>query len=217
MARRSKEDAKKTRESILASALAMFAEKGYEHTTFTDIAERLKMTKGAVYWHFESKQNLLIELIDEMLEKFRSQIAALLPSGEDGFGKLSFPQVADMMVRHAERTVSDDDARAFFLLIHEQVRWSSTSMAEVRDDLLKNRRFGPWHAFYTAVENDIRAGMAHKEVDAAEVASCCISLWNGLVHSHITGFLACELVRTLRKAYNAIWRDISNKHKTIKE
>ena len=154
MARRSKEDAKKTRESILASALAMFAEKGYEHTTFTDIAERLKMTKGAVYWHFESKQNLLIALVDEMLEKFRLQIAALLPSGEDGFGKLSFPQVADMMVRHAERTVSSEDARAFFLLIHEQVRWSSTSMAEVRDDLLKNRRFGPWHAFHTAVEND---------------------------------------------------------------
>ncbi|MBR4939089.1 MAG: TetR family transcriptional regulator, partial [Kiritimatiellae bacterium] len=80
MARRSKEDAKKTRESILASALAMFAEKGYEHTTFTDIAARLKMTKGAVYWHFESKQNLLIALVDEMLEKFKAQIAALLPA-----------------------------------------------------------------------------------------------------------------------------------------
>ena len=216
MARRSKEDAKKTRESILASALAMFAEKGYEHTTFTDIAERLKMTKGAVYWHFESKQNLLIALVDEMLEKFRSQIAALLPSGEDGFGKLSFPQVADMMVRHAERTVSNDDARAFFLLIHEQVRWSSTSMAEVRDDFLKNKRFGPWHAFHTAVENDIRSGNARTDVASAEVASCCIALWNGLVHSHITGFLACDLVGTLHKAYNAIWRDISNK-KTTKE
>ena len=213
MARRSKEDAKKTRESILASALAMFAEKGYEHTTFTDIAERLKMTKGAVYWHFESKQNLLIALVDEMLEKFRSQIAALLPSGEDGFGKLSFPQVADMMVRHAERTVSDGDARAFFLLVHEQIRWSSTSMAEVRDDLLKNTRFGPWHAFHTAVENDICAGRALENADAAEVASCCMALWNGLVHSHITGFIACDLAGTLRKAYNAIWRDISNRNK----
>ena len=216
MARRSKEDAQKTRESILTSALALFAEKGYEHTTFTDIAARLKMTKGAVYWHFESKQNLLIALVDAMLEKFKAQIAALLPSGEDCFGKLSFPQVADMMVRHAERTVSNDDARAFFLLIHEQVRWSSTSMAEVRDDLLKNKRFGPWHAFYTAVENDIRAGKARKGVAAAEVASCCIALWNGLVYSHITGFLACDLVGTLRKAYTAIWRDISQK-KTMKE
>lgn len=214
MARRSKEDAEKTRKRILASALALFAKKGYEHTTFTDIAARLKMTKGAVYWHFESKQNLLIALVDEMLEKFMGQIAALLPAGEEDFAELSFPQVADMMVRHAERTVSDGDARAFFLLVHEQIRWSSTSMAEVRDNLHKNRRFGPWRAFHTAVGNDVCAGRAHEGVDAAEVASCCIALWNGLVHSHITGFLACDLVGTLRKAYNAIWRDISNKNTT---
>ena len=48
MARRSKEDAEKTRERILSSALQLFAKKGYEHTTFTDIAARMKMTKGAV-------------------------------------------------------------------------------------------------------------------------------------------------------------------------
>ena len=76
MARRAKQDAERTRAQILASALSLFAEKGYEHTTFTDIAARLKMTKGAVYWHFESKQNLLIALVDEMLEKFKAQIAA---------------------------------------------------------------------------------------------------------------------------------------------
>ena len=53
MARRTKEEAERTRTRILASALSLFAKKGYEHTTFTDIAARLKMTKGAVYWHFD--------------------------------------------------------------------------------------------------------------------------------------------------------------------
>ena len=145
-----------------------------------------------------------------MLEKFKRNILSLLPSDEDALSKLSFCQVSDMMVRHAMQTISDKGARDFFLLIHEQVRWSSTSMANVRDDLLKNKRFGPWHAFFVSVENDIRAGKVRKGVSSAEVASCCISLWNGLVHSHITGFLACDLVDTLRNAYNAIWRDISN-------
>jgi hypothetical protein len=113
------------------------------------------------------------------------------------------------MVRHAEQTVGDAKKRAFFLLIHEQIRWSSTSMDYVREELLKNKRFGPWHAFHTAVGNDVGSGAAHASVDGAEVASCCIALWNGLVHSHITGFLACDLLKTLRKAYAAIWRDIS--------
>ena len=55
MPRKTKEEAEKTRARILASALALFVKKGYEHTTFTDIAARLKMTKGAVYSHFETK------------------------------------------------------------------------------------------------------------------------------------------------------------------
>ena len=83
MARRTKEEAERTRARILANALTLFAKKGYEHTTFTDIAARMKMTKGAVYWHFESKQTLLMALIDEMLENFRNQIVELLPEGGD--------------------------------------------------------------------------------------------------------------------------------------
>ena len=71
MARRRKEDAEKTRRRILASALSLFVKKGYEKTTFNDIAARLKMTKGAVYWHFESKERLLVELVEEALVKFR--------------------------------------------------------------------------------------------------------------------------------------------------
>ena len=217
MAKRSKEDAEKTRTRILASALELFTRKGYEHTTFTDVAARLKMTKGAVYWHFESKQALLLALIDEMLEKFSRQVAELLPSGETSFAKLSFPQVSDMMVRLANQTVSDPRRRSFFLLMHEQTRWSSSSMDQVREELLKNKRSGPWQAFHSAVMNDLENGNVRKGVDAVQVASCCIALWNGLVHLHIANFLACGLEETLRNAYAAIWRDISKMTKKENE
>ena len=217
MARRTKEEAEKTRARILANALSLFAKKGYDHTTFNDIAERLKMTKGAVYWHFESKQALLLALIDEMLEKFSRQVAELLPSGETSFAKLSFPQVSDMMVRLANQTVSDPRRRSFFLLMHEQTRWSSSSMDQVREELLKNKRSGPWQAFHSAVMNDLENGNVRKGVDAVQVASCCIALWNGLVHSHIANFLACGLEETLRNAYAAIWRDISKMTKKENE
>ena len=52
MARRTKEEAEKTRKRIMASALSLFAKRGYDRTTFNDIAARLGLTKGAVYWHF---------------------------------------------------------------------------------------------------------------------------------------------------------------------
>ena len=208
MARRTKEEAAKTRARILASALSLFAKKGYTHTTFTDIAARLKLTKGAVYWHFESKEALLVALLDEMLAKFRRQISELLPSGEDSFDGLSFPVVADMMVRNAAQVIGDVKGTAFFLLVHEQVQWSNTSMESVRTDLIRNPRFGPWAAFRTAVENDVSAGRARADADPIQVASVCMAMWDGLVHMRIARLLQCDLEDTLRKSYDAVWESI---------
>ena len=208
MPRKAKEEAEKTRARILASALDLFAKKGYGHTTFTDIAARLKMTKGAVYWHFETKQALLMALIDEMLAKFRRQIVGLLPEGETTFDGLSFPVVADMMVRNAAQIIGDAKGTAFFLLIHEQVRWAEASMTKVREDLLRNPRFGPWAAFKTAVANDVNAGRARADVDPVQVASVCVAIWDGLVHARIARVLQCDLEDTLRKSYEAVWASI---------
>ena len=193
---------------ILASALALFAKKGYVHTTFTDIADRLKMTKGAVYWHFESKQALLMSLIDEMLSKFKRQISELLPPGTSSFEGLSFPVVADMMVRNAVQIIGDPKGTAFFLLIHEQIQWAEASMEKVREDLMRNQRFGPWAAFKTAVENDVREGRVRKDVDPIQVASVCVAIWDGLVHMRIAKLLQCNLEDTLRKSYAAVWESI---------
>ena len=208
MPRKAKEEAEKTRARILASALDLFAQKGYGHTTFTDIAARLKMTKGAVYWYFETKQVLLMALIDEMLAKFRRQIVGLLPEGETSFEGLSFPVVADMMVRNAVQIIGDTKGTAFFLLFHEQIQWAEVSMAKVRADLLRNPRFGPWAAVRTAVENDVKAGRVRADIDPIQVASACMALWDCLVHARIVRLLQCDLEDTLRKSYAAVWESI---------
>jgi len=208
MPRKAQRDSEKTRARILASALALFAKKGYVHTTFTDIAARLSMTKGAVYWHFESKQALLLALVDEMLGKFQRQISELLPDGETSFDGLSFPVVADMMVRNAAQIIGDVKGTAFFLLIPEQIQWAEESMDKVREDLMRNRRFGPWAAFKTAIENDVRAGRVRPDVNPIQVASVSIAIWDGLVHTRIVKLLQCDLEDTLRKSYAAVWESI---------
>ena len=201
MARKRKEDAQRTRTRILASALSLFAKKGYEHTTFTDIADRLTMTKGAVYWHFESKERLLVELVEEALAKFRRQLDEMMPTGE-----LTFPAVADVMIKNAMHMVDDPKSAEFFRLMKCQIKWSDDSMTKVREDLLANEDRGPMSAFRNAVAADIAAGRARAEVDADEVAVVSIAIWDGLVQARIDHFLECDMGRTLAKAYGAIWR-----------
>ena len=51
-----------TRERILDVALQLFNEQGYDSASLRDIAERLDMTKAALYYHFERKEDILLEL-----------------------------------------------------------------------------------------------------------------------------------------------------------
>lgn len=203
MSRKAKDEAEKTRARILASALDLFAKKGYEHTTFTDIAARLRMTKGAVYWYFDTKETLLLALVDEMLEKFTRQIGELMPKDE-----LTFVAVADMMVENARQIVGDPKGTAFFLLMREQIRWSSDSMANVRAQLLTDVRFGPLQAFGKAVSNDKAAGRVKDEVVPERVAHTCLAIWDGLVHAHIAKFMKDGLFETMSLAFRGVWQAI---------
>jgi AcrR family transcriptional regulator len=54
--------APETRERILDIALELFIEQGYDKTSLRDIAERLGTTKAALYYHFERKEDILLEL-----------------------------------------------------------------------------------------------------------------------------------------------------------
>lgn len=202
MPRKTKVEAEKTRARILASALSLFAKKGYERTTFTDIAARLKMTKGAVYWHFETKEDLLIALVREMIEKFHSQLGDL--SAQD----LTFLQVTETIIARACRIVEDPKGAAFFLLLQTQVKWRADSMAEVRAKLLAHDTNGPYNCLIKAIENDIAAGRVRADVNPVALASVSMAVWTGLVRSKIEKFLECDLEQTLRETYGAMWESV---------
>lgn len=56
-----------TREQIRTIALELFARRGYAGTSLREIAERLGVTKAAVYYHFRTKEEILTSLIEDFL------------------------------------------------------------------------------------------------------------------------------------------------------
>ena len=56
----------KRRRQILDAALAEFAEKGFQDANVSAIASRANVSQGTVYWYFESKQALFLELIADV-------------------------------------------------------------------------------------------------------------------------------------------------------
>jgi len=67
-----------TRARIQAVAIELFTEQGYDKTSLREIAERLDVTKAALYYHFKSKEDLIRSLIDD----YFGQVDALVAWGK---------------------------------------------------------------------------------------------------------------------------------------
>ena len=55
---------------ILTQAMRIFLAKGYHGTSIEDITQAAKLTKGALYWHFRSKEDLLKKIVGEYENRF---------------------------------------------------------------------------------------------------------------------------------------------------
>ncbi|MGW5191254.1 TetR/AcrR family transcriptional regulator [Kribbella sp. NPDC004138] len=65
-----------TRARIQQAALELFAERGMQQTSLRDIADRLGVTKPALYYHFASREDLLNSLVEPMIADFEAYAAA---------------------------------------------------------------------------------------------------------------------------------------------
>jgi AcrR family transcriptional regulator len=74
MARKTKEDAAETRESILESATKVFIENGFSNTSLEQIAIKAGVTRGAIYWHFKNKMDIFRALHDQLYTPFSETI-----------------------------------------------------------------------------------------------------------------------------------------------
>jgi AcrR family transcriptional regulator len=66
-------DGERTRQRIMAAAMANIAEAGYAHATMKSIAEQAGLTSAAIYHYFKSKQELVLQVlssaVDEVIER----------------------------------------------------------------------------------------------------------------------------------------------------
>ena len=125
MVRKSKEDAEKTRRAVLESALDVFSEKGYAKATFDEIAVRAGFTKGAVYWHFRNKADLVSALIKEYVQRKQEEIEAKLPECK------TLDDLLLIFKTWAEMSQNDLRYAKFNRFVLCQMEWSETVLERI--------------------------------------------------------------------------------------
>jgi AcrR family transcriptional regulator len=97
------ERARVTRDSILAAAAQRFARDGYAHTSLADILETAGVTKGAFYFHFDSKESVAEDVLAVYAEEVTSaseRLRAEAPAPLEALRLLCDQLVADEAHAH---------------------------------------------------------------------------------------------------------------------
>ena len=127
----------RTRAQLLEAAASVYAERGLDGATLDDVAERAGFTKGAVYDHFGSKENLLAALLDEYLTGEISAQVELFDATQETTER---PRVgADRWIAHVA-----EDPNAFRLFVEAWVKGQRDE--EMRERIVDG--FDAWRAMF---------------------------------------------------------------------
>lgn len=63
-----------TQEQIIKVATDLFSKRGYFGVSMADIAKELKITKAALYYHFKSKEEIYLSVVESVFKKLPEQI-----------------------------------------------------------------------------------------------------------------------------------------------
>lgn len=175
MARRTKEEALRTRQALLDAAEVVFDARGVSEASLQEIAEVAGMTRGAVYWHFRDKADLFNALMDRAILPFEQRwlddraAAPTAPLAE-------LVAIATDMLRATSR-----DAR-----LQRALSISSQKTAYV-DELgaVRERRLAVQararKRFASLLRQAQRAGELPHDARPADVARALVALIDGLV------------------------------------
>lgn len=179
--RRTKEDAEKTRADVLDAAENLFAEKGFQATSMDQIARRAGVTRGAIYWHFRDKGDLLSALRDRYRPPEVELMEAALSDGTADVFEIIHQVTAPCMAAFAAM----ESRQRMFMILEQLTPEDSIRPDNSGMDLMVR-------LMVRAEENGILA----QDLTPQEAALSLVSLFRGLMTEWMVGGRTFDLPAT---------------------
>jgi TetR/AcrR family transcriptional regulator, transcriptional repressor for nem operon len=155
-----------TRQRLIAAASHQFARRSYSMVSLDDILAAAELTKGAMYFHFPSKQALALAIIDDLNEMSRAAVAELLTRRMSGLETL-----IDLVYLQAVQNTQNEVARAGVRLLE--------TVDNTTD--LSTTTWQTWIEFVTTlIQKAVTEGDVADHIDPEDVAKMLVALWVGM-------------------------------------
>lgn len=157
---------------ILAAAATIFAEKGFSKTGINDIVRASGLSKGGVYWHFASKDEIVTAIFNQFFEGQLAALASLIAQTD--------MTATDRLLMLAKQSGTDTQAMAAQFPSSLEFYALAARDAALRERLA--HYFGLYQeAVQKLVEQGITSGEWHAQVDARVTAQTIIALFEGVL------------------------------------
>ena len=206
MARKTKEEAEQTKQAIMDSALALFYEKGFTRTTFDELAKRINLTKGAVYWHFRNKADLLAEL---MRQKFCAKKDQVI---KDNTNIDSVAQLRAYFQTMCASIENDPEFCRFLKFMVFHMEWSDNIFNHIvkqLSDIVEQPR-AKLKERLTFLQ---KSGEISPNANIDETALLLSCLWRGAVDTYVSKQYPMSLESTFLQGYDSIMNNIIMENK----
>ena len=177
MARRTKEEAAATRDSILDAAEKLFVEQGVSRTTLQHIATAAGVTRGAIYWHFDDKGALFNAMMERAILPLEAEMQVLDQVESDD----PLVDLRNHMLAVLDRTVNDPGARRVFEIATLKVEFVG-EMDAVRQR--RQHNLANWKSrFERRIGLAIDKGLISRDVNPTQVALGLWTMIDGLIRN----------------------------------
>ncbi len=177
--RRTKDEAAVTRSAVLKAALAVFSSKGYAAATLDDIAKAARVTRGAIYWHFNSKADLYNTLTSELSARGADLVQHAVAEG----GSL-LEILRRIFVRQCTLIEEDREARAVMELALSKTGTDPELQAGWKKQLEAGSAL--IEGIAGAMQQGIAQGVLRNDIDPADMARAFIAFENGAIQLWLT-------------------------------
>ena len=201
--RRTKEDAEQTRKAILASAMDIFCEKGYSKTTFDEIAKRINLTKGAVYWYFRNKPDIVAALINDFAAKHFGIVQKYVNNPET----LDFDDIIDLELLINKQIREDPEFAKFLFFISCQMEWSESIISKVRPAIEQTRNIGR-NLLFKILKNLQERGKIKPDIDVMMITEILRVMYSGMLEGFFTKRLEYDFDNVVKTGFNLIFNSI---------
>jgi len=160
-----------TRSRILTAALEVFSRKGYASASMDDIVGRSGLSKGALYWYFESKEELFLALQDRQLASSLARLKARSGPTVSAMAKLEgAAEVAFESLIGKDREASE---------MNMEFNLAAMRMRPVQRR--QDTRYRTVHSFILEyVKEGIQSGEFRSDLDPDKVATVLVGVIDGL-------------------------------------